>query len=421
MSKSIQEVTKIMSKTTPNGEVNFEPMDADVADKLNGTEITDSKGNRVKIKDTGKTVTENVSDTLGNNDMLNLGKDLNNVLQDALREHGDTIAFTKAKYHRYRSTDFKDSYIVVYVNYEQNTDNPGNPSEDRFIFIPRNSKIYLQGQEICPIIKQSGTLTINRDIAKDSILKFLDDNADVDTNSAEQPKNIFSELDEELLLGFRKAVDNYRQNTRDKESIKELLRQARNFEGDNIVSKLQNAIKLYKDSADSDCVEEPVVSSCDSRTCPTDIVMDSSLLIRILEFVREEMKGDDVVLHILAENLEKVCKEKGHACMEDYDTIIGTACIAKAIEECPPEESNLEESSFDERYDVSIRAAHLDNIGNQDLKNAVMQAISDLFDVPESLDDSVEDYIRHTIPELTVDQFKQAVNSVLEHPNDFRK
>ena len=339
MKKEIQEVTKIVSKTAADGEVNFEPMDSDMASKINGTEITDSKGNRVKIKDTGRTLTE--EQEIERNDLANIAKEITATLQAALRDHGDTIAYVKTMLNP------GQQYVAVYVNYEQDPDNPGKPSTDKFIFTVKDGKIYLEDQVICGLDKQSGTLVFNRDLAKNSIFNFLDksendleegktlegdypngqgfENPDMESQDSYKTDN--NTLSEELLLGFRKAVQNYKKNPKNRESVKELLRQAREFEGDTIESKLRNAIQLYKSSeqvpvavSSIETVEEP--EECeDTCECP-DICMNLSLFIRLLEYVREEMEGDDEVLHRLAENVSNICKEKGQASMDDYESIL---------------------------------------------------------------------------------------------------
>lgn len=335
MKKSIQEITKIMSKTAPDGEVTFEPMESDMATKLNGTEVVDSDGNRVKIKDTGRTLTEE-SYKIKRNDLANISKDLTNTLQVALREHGDTISYVRTMVNPVQQ------YVAVYVNYEQDPDNPGKPSIDKFIFRLENGKVYLEGQVICDLSKQSGILVLNRDLAKNSILNFLN-KSESDLDEVEYPngqgfedksmesqdsyKTDDTSLSEELLLGFKKAIQNYRKNTKDKKTIKELLKQIEGFEGDSVESKLKNAIQLCKNSEQpSDTVvklvkmEEPV--DCENTCNQPDVCMDLSLFIKILEFVREDMVDSDTVLHQVAERVGRLCKEKGQISMSDYNSVV---------------------------------------------------------------------------------------------------
>ena len=52
--------------------------------------------------------------------------------------------------------------------------------------------------------------------------------------------------------------------------------------------------------------------------------LDTSLFIRLLEYSREDAKAD-VDLHYVAENLQRICKEKGCATMEDYESIISSS------------------------------------------------------------------------------------------------
>lgn len=510
-SENIYETTKIVAKTQPNGEVNFEPMDADVANRLNGTEVVDQEGNRVKIKDTGKTIQEGDNTNivaLSTEDLMNVGKMLNTVVEDALRQHGDSVAYTKPKANMGRSN------IIIYVYYEKDPDNPGAPSEDRFSFTFADGKVKLldagDTYDICPLVKKAGTLYINRDLAKDALLNFINGNDTLEVSTEQQ-------IDEELLLGFRKAAEMYKSNPKDKENIKELLRQARNFDGDTIQQKLKNAMEQYKSStADEPQIVSPqddrVIEEPEQLSCCNDegnLCLDMSLFIRLLEFAHEDAK-EDVDLHYAAENLQKVCNEKGCALMEDYETIISNSNNTKkelptqkrieelegqkwgtdeevwnssdkcwkqlaisyvtgeyrrdfSEEKCnamfnqmspieknivinylkhartgrPEDAKRLNELDVDlgekereanddsyQRYlrgedeaeeylDVLRRAHNLDMVAGQDLKDAVMDALADICDVAESLDDSVEKYIEHTIPGITVDQFKEAVDNVL--------
>ena len=419
MSKTIQEITKIVSKTTPDGEINFEPMNSEVADKLNGTEITDSEGNKVKIKDTGKVVSEvdekSLEQPLELSDIANLTKDLDRVVQDTLREHGDEVAYTEPKFNRSRTSS------IIYVHYKQDPDNPGKPSEDRFEFNFENSKVFLGGEEICTFTKQSGTLTISGDIAKNNLMKFLNSSSTVTTGEESE------ELSEELLLGFRKAVDAYKSNPKDKETVKELFRQARNFKGNTIQGKLKNAIEQYLGcknneeveplSVDNVAVEPPTVSTQDDRTCSADVTLSMSLLIRILEFVKDDMPDDDVLLHTLAENLDKICKAKGQVCMSDYGDIISG--IEDGCERCEGLDEELElvdsdsDTSNPQLADVLYRARNYDEMVDQKMRDELMEELSNMFNAPESLDNSVAEYIKHTIPEITVDDFKEAVDRAL--------
>ena len=60
----------------------------------------------------------------------------------------------------------------------------------------------------------------------------------------------------------------------------------------------------------------------DKEKNPEDVIMmDVPLLIRILEYAREDAKTD-MDLHFVAENLIELCKKGVTLTMDDYDTII---------------------------------------------------------------------------------------------------
>lgn len=368
MSKNLNEITKIVSKTRPNGEVDFEPMDQDVATRLNNTTVDDGKGNRIKIKDTGKTINE--AETIDTGDFVNLGKALNSAVEKALRQHGDDVAYTKPR------ANLGKNYVSIYVYYKNNPDNPGQPSEDKFTFRVEGDSIKLQnGSElidVCPVNKNTGTLYINSDLAKDAIMNFIEDHDeptegkstedDVPNGQGFENDNMEAQdsyktddltLSEDLLLGFKKAVDNYRAN-KSKDTIKELFKASRGFEGDDIKEKFKNAVKAYLNNADQPesqemvAIEEPVqdepqvVSPQDDRveiepeqgTCCNDegnVCMDMSLFIRLMEFAKEEA-ADDPAIHFVAENVQNLCAEKGCVSMDDYEEIISKSETKKAEE-----------------------------------------------------------------------------------------
>ena len=54
----------------------------------------------------------------------------------------------------------------------------------------------------------------------------------------------------------------------------------------------------------------------------TDIVMNTSLFLRVLEFAREDAKAD-VDLHVVAENANVLTQLKGRLTMRDYQNVAG--------------------------------------------------------------------------------------------------
>ena len=78
-------------------------------------------------------------------------------------------------------------------------------------------------------------------------------------------------------------------------------------------TKLGNVMKLRED----------VIGNKGSQFNPSDIVkMDVPLLIRIMEFAREDAKTD-MDLHDVAEKLTALCKRGNTLTMRDYDKIVG--------------------------------------------------------------------------------------------------
>lgn len=75
---------------------------------------------------------------------------------------------------------------------------------------------------------------------------------------------------------------------------------------------------------------ERVTVTEDSKT--DKICLEVPLFIRLLEFSREDA-ADDVALHIVAENAEKLMKKSDVLNMSDYDAIIRSAKVKSNGEE----------------------------------------------------------------------------------------
>lgn len=96
-----------------------------------------------------------------------------------------------------------------------------------------------------------------------------------------------------------------------KQRIKEMIKQA-----------LSKPLEEEINSAAYVQTRKPVAPIEDKEKNPEDIIMmDVPLLIRILEYAREDAKTD-MDLHFAAENLIALCKEGKILTMDDYDTII---------------------------------------------------------------------------------------------------
>lgn len=96
-----------------------------------------------------------------------------------------------------------------------------------------------------------------------------------------------------------------------KQKIKEMIKQA-----------LTKSPVEEINSAEYVQTRKPVAPIKDKEKNPEDVIMmDVPLLIRILEYAREDAKTD-MDLHFVAENLIELCKKGKTLTMDDYDTII---------------------------------------------------------------------------------------------------
>ena len=96
-----------------------------------------------------------------------------------------------------------------------------------------------------------------------------------------------------------------------KQKIKEMIKQA-----------LKKSPVEEINSAEYVQTRKPVAPIKDKEKNPEDVIMmDVPLLIRILEYAREDAKTD-MDLHFVAENLIELCKKGVTLTMDDYDTII---------------------------------------------------------------------------------------------------
>lgn len=179
-------------------------------------------------------------------DAVNVAKDLARALKDALREHGDEMQSMFLKNLQTGGATIK----VVYKPDEQ-----GQPSEDEFVFRWDDGKVRIDNLaepvELGPIANQSGRSFIQKDIAKDKILAFLQSH-DTDpepADAAAMPDGPVAEEQlwesEECQNAFCQAVNMYRK-AKSKESIKALFRAARPYQkGNTIQEKLKGAVEWY--------------------------------------------------------------------------------------------------------------------------------------------------------------------------------
>lgn len=350
----------IISKTGSDGETSFEAVPDDMARQLNGITTTDIKGNKTTVKDTGKKTLGEAEDfgkaTLNQQDILNLAKDLDVCTKEALRATGNEVAYTQQFFNKGKAT------ITIKVFFQENADNPGKPESQEFKYVLAKGKVVLDKGKgtvtnISAIQTQSGTANINRDLAINSIKNSISKEENIATGEAGTSEPNSDIKDKPMLENFSKAVEAYRKN-KSKETIKELFRSAREFPGDDIQHKFQNAVQLYKGQG---CQNPDPEKCCSDGQCMSDceIKLSESLFIRLLEFAKEDAK-DDVDLHTVAENLSRICSEDRCASIEDYEDIVGDSEQDNPGEDVPEEETEqpeqLQESEPDERdWDESWR------------------------------------------------------------------
>lgn len=291
--------------------------------------------------------------TITKNDLINLVKTVDTSVKEALHRNEDAVAFTQQFFNKASKT------ISIEVTFKRDKDSVGEPSKRRFEFKLTNKKITLKvGQDyvdMAQLIQQSGIVTFNKDVAIDVIYNYLQKSNETSghagevQNSPEASEEIKGNLDE-----FKTAVRKYKTN-RSRDSLKELVMASRSFPGDDIQHKLQAAIQAYqgKGCTPSCCTPEDS-SNVEEAICESDLKLDVSLFIRLLEYAREDSKKD-VDLHFVAENLDKICKEKGCASMDDYDTIISKSSQPKQSNDQPNDtdetQEDLEESRQRYEYD----------------------------------------------------------------------
>ena len=353
--KGLQE-DNIISKTSADGETSFEAVPEDVARQLNGTTQTDQKGNRTSVKDTGKRTLGEIEGpgktTLNQQDILNLAKDLDVCTKEALRATGNEVAYTQQFFNKAKAT------ITIKAYFQHDADNPGRPEGQEFQYRLAEGKVVLDKGEgtvtnIAAIQTQSGTANINRDLAIDSIKNVLSKKEDTATGEAGSSEPTKDVKGDPMLEEFSKAVKAYKTN-KSKETIKELFRQARNFPGDDIQHRFQNAVQMYKGQG---CLNPDSEECCSDGQCMSDceLKLSESLFLRLLEFAKEDAK-DDVDLHEVAENLSRLCSQGKCASIDDYETILGNfeqehPDVEEPHEEEQPEQLQENEPDEQERWD----------------------------------------------------------------------
>lgn len=307
-----------------------------------------------EVPGTSKTLNEV---EIQNQDSITVAKQVGKALAAALRDHGDQIQTINAK-------QCNTEGCVIVIQYGKPGDevgaNSNNPQvqnnsveQDEFQFKYENGVLFLvsggQNTEICPIQNQSGTVKIQQAVAQDNLTKFIEEKTPSELGDSEQQQ----EISEEARKSFADAVKTYRES-KNKESVKGLFRAARNFKGNTIQEKLKEAAQDFLNKqavVDPESIEkvvataEPVnIPPCEEQPEPEDsnlvskleISMNTAVLLRLLEYVKDEIKDDDD-LHFIAQNIE----DRGTITMDDFEDII----------QVPTTKDEPEEDNVDEHFD----------------------------------------------------------------------
>lgn len=341
--------------TTNSGSVQvIHQIDKNQKDKIKSTQTVD---NLEEVPGTTKTLNE-VS--LENQDSLAVAKQVGKALAATLRDHGDQIQNISAKQCNTQGCNIIVQYGKPGDEVGANSDNPqlqnNNIEQDEFQFEYRNGIVYLMSGEepveICPIQNQSGTVKVQVPVAQENLMKYIEDKTPSDLGTTpKQP----AEISEEVRSCFAEAVQSYKKD-KNKDSIKGLFRAARNFNGNTIQEKLKEAVEDYKASiaqqivpevptelpAPEVPVEEIPTEQPESSEAKTDIQMNVSFLLRLMEFVKDEVRDDDE-LHRIAQKIET----KGSVTMDDFEEITG-ASVENSSEDDSEEKSEPVEEYYDE-------------------------------------------------------------------------
>jgi hypothetical protein len=290
-----------------------------------------ARGATVQDPATGSTGTSSVLEEayeIQPKDVINISKQLAKAITEALRDHGDEIS-------RITGKDLTTGGVTIKVTYKP--DEEGHVWTDEFNFIFDKGKVIFKDGDknidVCPILQQSGTVNLQKDLVQGVIRNFIDKRSEVtkdEMNVEEKPEEaVLEECDANMLLEFEQALQMYAQD-RTKDNLKNLLKAARPFPGDDIQHKFKAASDAYLNH-NGDAEEHS-----EEAECPEDMHLEVgyALFLRLLEYVKEDAKND-LDLHYVAEKLSQVSREKGCATMDDYEFITGNN---------PEEEDTAEES-----------------------------------------------------------------------------
>lgn len=342
--------------TTNSGSVQvMRQIDKNQKEKIQSTQTV---ADLEEVPGTSKTLNEV---EVQNQDSLAVAKQLGKVLATVLRDHGDQIQTMSAKQCNTSGCTIVVQYGTPGDEVGANSNNPqlqnSIPEQDEFQFEYKEGTVYLNVNgteiEICTIRNQSGTVKIQQPVAQDSLTKFIDSK----TQSTLGDETT-QEITEEARTCFAEAVQAYRKG-KNKETLKGLFRAARNFRGNTIQEKLKEAAQDFlnrtavvepesiervvataepldptQPCSGEDCedTESPILDNPDTSV---DICMNISVLLRLLEYAKDEVK-DDSQLHFIAQNIES----RKTVTMDDFEDIIKI-----------PDSGEENEENMDEYFD----------------------------------------------------------------------
>lgn len=342
--------------TTNSGSIQvMRQIDKNQKEKIQSTQTV---ADLEEVPGTSKTLNEV---EIQNQDSLAVAKQLGKVLATVLRDHGDQIQTMSAKQCNTSGCTIVVQYGTPGDEVGANSNNPqlqnSIPEQDEFQFGYKEGTVYLNVNgteiEICTIRNQSGTVKIQQPVAQDSLTKFIDSK----TQSTLGDETT-QEITEEARTCFAEAVQAYRKG-KNKETLKGLFRAARNFRGNTIQEKLKEAAQDFlnrtavvepesiervvataepldptQPCSGEDCedTESPILDNPDTSV---DICMNVSVLLRLLEYAKDEVK-DDSQLHFIAQNIES----RKTVTMDDFEDIIKI-----------PDSGEENEENMDEYFD----------------------------------------------------------------------
>lgn len=342
--------------TTNSGSIQvMRQIDKNQKEKIQSTQTV---ADLEEVPGTSKTLNEV---EIQNQDSLAVAKQLGKVLATVLRDHGDQIQTMSAKQCNTSGCTIVVQYGTPGDEVGANSNNPqlqnSIPEQDEFQFEYKEGTVYLNVNgteiEICTIRNQSGTVKIQQPVAQDSLTKFIDSK----TQSTLGDETT-QEITEEARTCFAEAVQAYRKG-KNKETLKGLFRAARNFRGNTIQEKLKEAAQDFLNrtaAVEPESIERVVATAepldptqpCSGEDCEdtespildnpdtsVDICMNVSVLLRLLEYAKDEVK-DDSQLHFIAQNIES----RKTVTMDDFEDIIKI-----------PDSGEENEENMDEYFD----------------------------------------------------------------------